>query len=223
MANRNWANGGKIMTMEYGPVVVSCNFIVDSTNGNGLGIRSLKGPTVKAVYMNTSAPLAGSGNPNPSAGTIVIQLQDNYNRSLAGFNTIVSPLSGTPLTATTSGTPVVIVALGTATRAQWTAVGLPLGISPAVGVAFVPTASATIGGSAAVEIAAAAGSTIMSIETLGDPNTTIAPNPTANQGFGAQLIVQCRNVSGAIAAPANGTVIAITMYLSNSSVNVQGE
>lgn len=222
MANRNWSSGGKIYSMHTSPVLLDCNFVVDSTNGNGLGIRSLKGPAVQAVYMHTSAT-AAAGNPNPAAGTIVIQLQDNYNRSLSGFDSRVSPVSGTPLTATTIHVANIIVSLGTATLAQWQAVGLPIGITPAVGVAFVPTASATIGGSAAVEIAAAAGSGIASIETLGDPNTTIAPNPMANQGFGAQIILQCRNYSGAIAAPADGSVISISMYLSNSSVIVQGE
>lgn len=223
MANRNFASAGKIYSMHTMPVLIDCNFVVDSTNGNGLGIRSLKGPLVQNVFMHTTAPLSGSGNPNPASGTIVIQLQDNYNRSFSGFNAIVSPVSGTPLTATTSGTAVIIVSLGTATLAQWRAVGLPLGITPAVGVAFVPTASATIGGSAAVEIAAATGSGVATIETLGDPNTTIAPDPTQNQGFGAQLILQCRDYAGAIVAPADGTVISIAMYLSNSSVTVQGE
>lgn len=223
MANRNWASGGKIYSMHVSPVLLDCNFVVDAANGNGLGIRSLKGPAVQAVYMHTSAPLSGSGNPNPAAGTIVIQLADNYNRSLSGFNSIVSPVSGTPLTAVVAGTAYVIVSLGTATAAQFQAVGLPIGIAPAVGVAFVATASATIGGSAAVEVSAAAGSGIASIETLGDPNQSIAPNPNANQGFGAQLILQCRDYAGAIAAPADGSVISIAMLLSNSSVLVQGE
>ena len=223
MANRNWASGGKIYSMHVMPILLDCNFIVDSTNGNGLGIRSLKGPAIKNVFMNTSAPLAGSGNPNPAAGTIVVQFADNYNRSFSGFDSNVSPLSGSPLTSVTSGTAVVIVALSSTTAAQWQALGLPIGIAPALGVAFVPTSSAAIPGGGAVEIAASAGTGIMSIETLGDPNTTIAPNPSANQGFGAQIILQCRNSSGSIAAPANGSVISLAFYLSSSSVLVQGE
>lgn len=222
MANRNFSSGGKLYSMHTMPVLVDCNFVVDSTNGNGLGIRTLKGPLVANVYMNTSATPA-SGNPNPAAGSILIQLQDNYNRSLSGFDARVSPVSGTPLTATTAGTPVIIVSLGTATAAQWQAKGLPTGVTAAVGVAFVPTASGTIGGSAAVEIAAATGTGIASIETLGDPNLSIAPNPNANQGYGASFILQCRDYAGAIAAPANGSVISIAMYLSNSSVQVAGE
>ncbi len=222
MANRNWASGGKIYSMHVSPVLIDCNFIVDSTNSNGLGIRSLKGPAVQAVYMNTSATPA-SGSPNPAAGSILVQLADNYNRSLTSLDAEISPASGSPLTATTAGIPVVITALGTATAAQWQAKGLPLGVTAAVGVSFVPTASGTIGGSAAVQIAAAAGSGICSIETLGDPNLSIAPNPNANQGYGAYFILQCRDYAGAIAAPADGSVISLAFYLSNSSILVAGE
>jgi len=234
MANRNFANGGRIYIPHTTPVMIDCNFVVDSANGNGLGIRNLKGPMVQNVFMHTSAtPGKGNANPsspnvqplnpNPSAGTIIVQLQDNFNRSFSGFNSIVSPVSGTPLTSTTANVPVTIVSLGTATLAQWQAVGLPKGITPAIGVSFVPTASGTIGGSAAVEIAASAGSSVMTIETLGDPNTTLSPNVSANQGFGGQIILQCRNNSGALANPADGSVISLVMYLSNSSVQVAGE
>lgn len=234
MANRNFSNGGKMYAMETKPVLISCNFIVDVANGNGLGIRSLKGPLVQNVFMHTSStPAAGNSNPaspnvavinpNPGSGTIVIQLQDNYNRSISGFNAIVSPVSGTPLTSTTANVANTIVSLGTATLAQWQAKGLPKGITPAVGVSFVASASGAIGGSAAVEIAAAAGSGVASIETLGDPNATLSPNPSVSQGFGGQIILQCRDYAGAIVAPADNSVISISMYLSDSSVSVQGE
>lgn len=234
MANRNFASGGKIYSMHVKPVLLDCNFVVDSANGNGLGIRSLKGPMIQNVFMHTSAsPALGNSNPatpnvavlnpNPAAGTIIVQLQDNFNRSLSGFNSIVSPVSGTPLTAVTANVAYTIVALGTATNAQWQAVGLPKGVLPSIGASFIASASATIGGSAAVEIAAAAGSAVMSIETLGDPNATLNPDPSQSQGFGGYIILQCRNVSGAIAAPADGSVISLAMYLNDSSVIVQGE
>lgn len=234
MANRNFASGGKLYSPQVKPVLLNCNFVVDSTNGNGLGIRSLKGPMVQNVFMHTTvSPGVGNSNPNslnvvvtnpnPAAGTIVIQLQDNYNRSLCGFDARVSPVSGTPLTATVANTAYIIVSLGTATAAQWQAKGLPAGITPAVGVAFIASATGTIGGSAAVEIAAALGSGICSIETLGDPNLSIAPDPSVNQGFAAQMILQCRDYAGAIAAPADGSVISLSFYLSDSSVQVAGE
>ena len=234
MANRNYASAGKIYSMHVKPVLLDCNFVVDSANGNGLGIRSLKGPMIQNVFMHTSAsPGLGNSNPatlnvpvlnpNPAAGTIIVQFQDNFNRSFSGCNAIVSPVSGTPLTSVVANVAYTIVALGTATAAQFQAVGLPKGVTPAIGASFIASASAAIGGSAAVEVAAAAGSGVMSIETLGDPNATIAPDPTQSQGFGAYVILQCRNNSAAIAAPADGSVISLQFLLSDSSVQVMGE
>src|ERR1035437_8832889 len=53
------------------PVLIDCNFVVDSTNGNGLGIRSLKGPGVQNVFMHTTSEPGLSNcirNPNPQGG-----------------------------------------------------------------------------------------------------------------------------------------------------------
>lgn len=209
------------------PVQIDCNFVVDSTNGNGLGIRSLKGPYVKAVYMHTSAtpdPL----NPNPASGTILVQMSDNFNRSYTGGNAIVSPVSGTPIAilasgaALTPGVAYVIVSLGTSTSADWHTLGVPAGVSPAVGVAFIALATGAGVGSGSVEITAAAGSGIASIETVGDPNLSISPDQSL-QSYGASFILQCRDYAGAIAAPANGSVISLAFLLSNSSVLIQGE
>ena len=228
MANRNYASAGRIYSMHVKPVLVDCNFIVDSTNGNGLGIRSLKGPLVQSVYMHTSATPA-AGNPNPASGTIVVQLQDNFNRSFSGFNAVVSPVSGSALkidnSALTPGVAYIITTLGDASVAKWNAIGVPAGVTPAVGVSFI---AASDGGSANVSSSrvmttAAAGSNIMTIETVGDPNLSIAPNPSANQGYGASFILQCRDATGAIAAPADGSVISLAFYLSDSSILIAGE
>ena len=228
MANRNWASGGKIYSMHVSPVLIDCNFVVDSTNGNGLGIRSLKGPAVQAVLMHTSATPAAT-NPNPASGTILVRLQDNYNRVFTGMNAIVSPVSGSALkidnSALTAGVPYIITTLGNATAAQWRAIGVPAGVTPAVGVAFIATSvgagSNTL--TSRVMTTAATGSGVASIETVGDSNLAIAPNPNVNQGYGAQFILQCRDYAGALVAPADGTVISLSFYLSNSSITVQGE
>src|SRR5271165_2043765 len=185
------------------PVLLDCNFVVDASNGNGLGIRSLKGPGISAVYMNTSATPA-LGNPNPAPGVIVVQLDDTYFRYFGGFSGLVSPVSGTPLTATAANTAYVIVSLGTATAAQWQAVGLPPGLVPAVGQAFVATATATIGGGAAVEASAAAGAGVDHIEVLGDPNLTLN-----NPGGQNQIILQCFS-AGTLTAPAPGSVVGLS-------------
>jgi hypothetical protein len=60
MANAVGNNGGRFYSFGAQPVLIDCNFVVDSTNGNGLGNRSLKGQGVKAVYMATSASMTGT-------------------------------------------------------------------------------------------------------------------------------------------------------------------
>lgn len=239
MANRNWASS-KMFSGHVMPILLDCNFVVDSANGNGLGIRSLKGPYIQNVFMHTSStPGPGNSNnqtpnttvtnPNPLAGTIIVQFQDNFSRSYSGFDAKVSPVSGTPIVVTAAGAHLVagtaytIVLVGTTTTAQWHALGVPAGVTPAVGVSFISGALTGIGvGTGAVEISAAAGTGICSIETFGDPNLSIAP-AILSQGFGAQMILQCRDYAGAIAAPADGSVISLAFLLSNSSVLVQGE
>src|ERR1035437_813529 len=74
MSNRNYANGGRTSIPHVKPVLLDCNFVVDSTNANGLGIRSLKGPQIRNVFMHTTAELPGTGNngvknPNPQGPT----------------------------------------------------------------------------------------------------------------------------------------------------------
>lgn len=223
MANRNFPNGGKIYSMHTMPVIVTCDFIVDATNGNGLGIRSLKGSAVQAVYMHTSSTPA-VGNPNPANGTILVQLKDNYNRANCGNYSITSPLSGTPIVPTgtnlTVGVAYTITALGAMTAADWIVLGVPRGVTAAVGVSFIAIAQgAASGGTSAVQITATTGSGVAQIELVGDSNLSIAPNPTANQGFGAQFIMQCRDYAGALAAPAAGSVISLEFFLNNSGVS----
>lgn len=52
MANRSFTRS--FYTFHEYPVLIDANFIVDSTNGNGLGQRSLKGEGIHQVYLNTS-------------------------------------------------------------------------------------------------------------------------------------------------------------------------
>ena len=191
-----------------GSSAVHCNFIVDSANGNGLGIRSLKGSGVAAVYMHTSATPA-VGNPNPIAGLIVAELALPYSGYVSGSYGFVSPLSGSPVTSTTAGHAYVIVSLGTTTAAQWLAAGLPAGVVPAVGASFIAIATGAIGGTGAVEVPSSSG--IMSIELVGDPNQSSAPS-----SGGAIVISQCLNASSALTAPADGTVIGLNFNMAGT-------
>jgi hypothetical protein len=196
---------------------INCNFIVDAANGNGLGLRSLKGSGVSKVFMHTSATPA-SGSPNPLPGFILVQLASPYAAYEGGSVGFVSPVSGSPLnisSGVTKGQAYVIVSVGTTTQTQWQAIGLPVGIVPAVGVSFVASVTGNGVGTGVVEVPATAGSGIFSLEVVGNAN--LSSNPT--DGSGAWLLLQLlaptsSSVTTLIpTAPADGTVIGLTFKM----------
>lgn len=287
--------------MTYNPhnklTLLDCSFVVDSTNGNGAGIRSLKrSGRIAYVYMNTSAaftgtshtstlidgisggtaslvvgmPVQGSGitagttiasivsgtsitlsaatsssttgsityqtigNPNPAAGYIYVQLQDNYNTYLFGGAGFAAPLSGSNISISGSSVltvhvPYVITSLGTSTQANWQAVGLPANMTAAVGVSFFATVTGGGTGTGTVQAAGTNGAGIDHIEVIGDsnlmnsngafvagPNPAISNNGSAN---GMQFILACYK-NGTLTAPTNNSVIGLTFGLNNSAQGV---
>lgn len=218
----NYPNN-KLYQYEAYPVLLSCQFTVAPADAGGLGITSLKGSGIANVFMHTSVS-PGTGNysqvnPNPADGIIKVQLTNNFNKCLSVLHSVIAPNSGTPLTAVTAGLTYVITSLGTATVAQWVAKGVPVGMTPAVGLAFVATATGTIGGSAQVQVPISAG--IDSIELVGNPNSSLQ-NSNLYLNLGGQLILQSL-LSGARTAANVGSVISLNFYLSNSSVQVNGQ
>lgn len=122
MSNPLGQNGGRFYSSLVKPVLIDCNFIVDASNGNGLGIRSLKGSNVKNVFMHTSStPGSNNGylNPNPAVGYALIQLKGNYPRYAGGFSGFVAPTTGGTIaingSALTAGNPYIIASVGHAT------------------------------------------------------------------------------------------------------------
>ena len=220
----NGQNGGHFYSNITQPVKIFCNFVVDSTNGNGLGIRSLKSNGyVENVFMHTTVtPGVGTGgfvNPNPNAGYILAQMKNNFNYYLGGTAGFVSPVSGTPLTSVTAGLVYVIVSLGTTTLAQWQAKGVPAGETPAVGLAFVATATGAIGGTGAVEVPATAGSGITNVEVFGD--SKLSNTSSIAQYSGMRIMSVCFK-NGVITAPADGSVCSMTFEFDASSVTIDG-
>lgn len=203
--------------------LLDCSFIVDSTNGNGFGIRSLKkSGRIATVFMHTTVtPGTASNrqvNPNPESGIIVVTLQDNYNTYLGGGAGFVAPVNGTPTATIVAGNPYVIVSLGASTAAQWQAAGLPSYITPAVGAAFI--GKANIAGGGMVEPPATAGSGVSHIEVIGDANLMNNNGAsTLGAGVGMQIIMACYS-SAALATPADGTVIGLTFNMNNSAQGV---
>lgn len=218
------------------PVQLDCNFIVDSSNGNGLGIRSLKGPGIANVFMHTSSTPA-AGSPNPAAGYIYVQFQDNFNRYYFGNYGFASPLSGSSLNvdasdaALTVGKVYVITAVGTSTAADWVALGVPIGTVAAAGVSFVAAATGAGTGNGTVQLPKATGSGINHIEVVGDPNLMIKSSKAQvlGQSSGSYMLLQCLAATNSstttliASAPADGTTIGLSFVFSNSSIMVQGE
>lgn len=126
MSNKFGYNGGRIYSSLIKPTIVDLNFIVDSTNANGLGIRSLSGSLVRDVFMYTTqtAGVGNGGVTNPMAqsaskGYAWIQLKDNFTKYLGHFGDINSPVTGSNVaingSALTVGVPYEITAVGHST------------------------------------------------------------------------------------------------------------
>lgn len=187
-------NGKSLYSNIAKPCDINMQFTVASANG--LGVTSVKSNGyVRNVFMHTSgAPTSNNGylNPNPAAGYALVQLNNNFNyyiNSVAGM--IGSTQTSTKIdnSALTVGQPYVITILGNATAAQWLAIGVPAGVTPAVGVSFI---ALTVGAGAntstsRVQLPVASG--ISGIEVVGDPNKSIANSNLALNG-GAWLMLQ---------------------------------
>jgi hypothetical protein len=108
-----------------------------------------------------------------------------------------------------------------AAKISMTALGVPAGVTPAVGVAFVAKASVTIGGGATVQAPKTNGSGIDHVEIIGDPNVMLANSAQPSNG-GGYLIAACF-LSNVLTQPADGSVIGLSFYFNDSSVVIQGE
>ena len=231
-------NGKSIYMNVTKPQIVECNFVVDSTNGNGLGIRSLKSNGyIENVFMHTSAtPGRGTGNflnPNPAVGFVNIQFKNNFNYYLGGFSGFVSTVSGSAVkvdnSALTIGQAYVITTLGNSTLANWQAIGFPVGFTPAVGSSFIATAIGVPGeaNTSTSRVMVPKVSGIQCFEVVGDPNQMIA-NAAISPNAGAQLIVQLLGATNSSTttliptAPADGTVLGMSFWFDGSSVTIDG-
>jgi hypothetical protein len=194
---------------------IDATFIVDSTNGNGLGVRSVKGNGIAAVYMHTSATPAAS-NPNPASGYIIVQLASNWLGYVGGYSGFVSPLSGSSINVTsalTPGNPYVITSAGTTTAAGWQSLGLPLGLTPSPGQSFIAITATPTTGTGTVQAPLATGSGTLYTDIVGDPNQSVSATG------GAQLLIRVLGATSSstttlvATAPANNTVIGMRFVM----------
>lgn len=172
-------NGKSYYSNVNTPQDVNLQFTVTPTNG--LGVTSVKSNGyVRNVFMHTSTtPAANNGytNPNPANGLCVVQFYNPFNVFLNCQAQIIAPSTGSVKidngATLTPGGAYVISTLGDATAAQWLAVGVPPGVTPAVGVSFI--AIATGGGSGNVStsrVSTPASSGVVAVEMFGDPSAS---------------------------------------------------
>lgn len=150
-------------------------------------------------------------------------------------STGTGPLPGAPGNGVIAGTAWTFAASVYNTNlACWQGVGLPTGVTPAVGAAFVATAAgvSTGGGSTGTcKVPGVSGS--IKAEIVGVPNATLNPVPTGpSPNVGSWIMVQflTPTVSTSIydspmvpTAPATGSVIYLSFIAEAKSVIVAGE
>lgn len=209
------------------PIDVNMQFTVTPTNG--LGVTSLKSNGyVRNVFMHTSiAPASNNGytNPNPADGFAVVQFNNNFNVYAGLLSASVIGSSQTPTkidnSALTVGQAYIITTVGNSTLAQWQAVGLPVGVTPAVGVSFIATAVGAGANTSTSRVSLPLISGVAAIEVVGDPNTMIASPNMSVQG-GAWLMFQFLDAAGALVAPVAGSIVSVCARYDGSSVTVDG-
>jgi len=204
------------------------------------------------VLLDVSVPIGASGAVGTIAGPYIssvtrlaaglyqIQLQDSYSGYYMGGAQFISPTTGSALqidsgsAALTAGAAYQITTVGDATAAQWAALGVPAGVTPAVGVSFVALVTGS-GASSTARVKAVGDSGIAKIELLSNPNLMLdpqvanAPSPGGIiqiQTLQAQMpsaTTQGTPVQYAAADPASGSILKLFLMLSNSSVLIGGE
>lgn len=192
---RGFGLNGKSIYENVGmPKVVNLQFTVTPTNG--LGITSLKSNGyVRNVFMHTSTtPTANDGytNPNPANGYALVQFNNTFNYYLNGFAQFQAPsATSTKIdnSALTAGLAYVITTVGDATLAKWQSIGLPPGITPAVGVSFIATAVGTGSNALTSRVMLPTTSGIYGVELVGNPSVMVANSNVSSYG-GAWALLQ---------------------------------
>lgn len=206
-------NGKSIYTNVAKPMLVNMQFVVAATNG--LGVTGLKSNGyVNNVFMHTSTtPASNNGflNPNPAVGYAWIQLKNNFNYFLAGVHGLIATNSGSDVkvdnSAMTVGQVYVITTLGNTTAAQWLTLGVPVGVTPAVGVSFVALLVGIAGeaNTSTSRVQLPVNSGISQIEVVGTTNTMVNSNVGSNAGQWVMIQFLKASVAGAFTGSALGS------------------
>lgn len=224
-------NGKSIYNNICKPMEINIQFTVNHADTNGAGVTSVKSNGyIQNVFMNTNQTPA-TGNPNPAVGIVMIQLKQNFNAFINCLWEINSPNSGSSLkvddAALTVGNIYTITTLGNATAAQWTLVGVPSGVTPAVGVSFICANNGGSTNTSTSRVQAPSVSGINCFEIIGTPNVNTPSNIASNAGqyiYGQFLAATSSSVTTLLpTAPADGSVVSLQLYFDGSSVTIKDD
>ena len=232
---RGGQNAGHYYSNIVMPQEVNCTFTVNATDTGGLGITSLKSNGwVRNVFMHTSATPGsndGATNPNPAVGYAVVQFKQNFNVFLGlGGWSVQAPNSGSAVkidnSAMTAGQVYTISTLGNATAAKWSAIGVPAGVTPAVGVSFVAASNGGSGNTLTSRVMAPAISSVADVEVVGNSILNVNSNIASNGGMYVYLqflSATSSSVTTQVAtAPVDGSIVSLSFLFDRSSVTVDG-
>lgn len=176
--------------------------------------------TVSATLSSgTLLKTTGVQNPANASGTLTFVSGTGASTALSYSAAVAGLATGFTFAQTVSST----------NNEDWHAVGVPHGITPAVGVAFVAKLTGS-GGSTGTVIAAGV-SNILSVEVVGNPNLSLAPHAAGTSpSVGGWILVKFLGLpsSGqvpAVTAPATNSTCGMSFYvdarLSPSNINAQ--
>lgn len=203
---------------------IRAKFVVDPTNADG--ITGLVAQGIDDIFMHTSTT-PSVGNPNPIAGYILAKLSKGIDSFQSLQSTIVPPQSGASLLVASAGLSVgtvyVITILGTTSQAQWEVLGVPAGLTAVLGLAFVALATSCTG-TGAVQVPAAAGAAILSIQPVGNPSVG-----SLDDGSGATILLACYGAGGSTGSHTHdfivkgGQAASTTNNIANYATSILGK
>jgi hypothetical protein len=221
----NYPNN-KLYQYEVYPVLLNCTFTVASTDAGGLGITGLTGAGIANVFMHTTqTPGAGNygvTNPNPPTGYVLVQMSNQFGGLMNTYHSVVSPATGSATSSVTANHVYTITTVGTGTFP-----GFPVGATPTVGATYISSSTTTLTGGSQVK--AIGVSAVSSLEQAG-PH--IKGNSNIYQNGGSQVLYQflAPTISGSAfdtpfipTNPADGSIVKLSLYFSNSSITIAGE
>lgn len=197
------------------------------SSGSGILQATIGGAVIQTTWAssdNASATaMAAAINANPTANALGVAVPSTNTVvfTARGLGVVSTAAAGTGFTvdhANTTG------ALSIA--AQWQAVGLDVGVVPAVGTVFKSNSAGAQAGASATAAAGPVLGTATALASVanivGKPSTTVKAGASVSLAKGGYFVVQFRSGIGVAAEPPAGRV-KFMVFLRNSSVKGKGE